>query len=379
MHQQQEQQQQQQQQISEVHNSHSNLANSPPATLTRSDSTSTVILEEEETRTCRRNGAPIPPPSTWANLSATLRSLLKTSGLFNNNWESSDRLSELLATGDGFALQKLLSEAGNNDANIDMNELFKLDSMKFPDARTLSEFLRSESFDQLIASAATNNTDLLATPPAVTCSSSSFSELRPLSPELTTNDMFRTQSNQLKSEPNNPLIYSQLNSFDGIMVDTSIPTINYNQGALDAFEHDHAFLSKRTPVSDLPSSSNSTQKKKRESHRISSRLRSRAICPSPSESSSSSSTQTKCARNINRATDIKTSEDLSYYLERRRKNNEASKMSRAARKQKFGDMDERCEEYERVNTELRKKIATLETVTTSLKSGLVNNFQRKNS
>jgi hypothetical protein len=36
------------------------------------------------------------------------------------------------------------------------------------------------------------------------------------------------------------------------------------------------------------------------------------------------------------------------------------------------------EEYERVNTELRMKISTLEKVTTSLKSGLVNNFQRKN-
>jgi hypothetical protein len=37
------------------------------------------------------------------------------------------------------------------------------------------------------------------------------------------------------------------------------------------------------------------------------------------------------------------------------------------------------EEYERVNTELRMKIATLEKVTTTLKSGLVNNFQRKNN
>jgi hypothetical protein len=37
------------------------------------------------------------------------------------------------------------------------------------------------------------------------------------------------------------------------------------------------------------------------------------------------------------------------------------------------------EEYERVNAELRMRIATLETVTSSLKSGLVNNFQRKTS
>ncbi len=36
------------------------------------------------------------------------------------------------------------------------------------------------------------------------------------------------------------------------------------------------------------------------------------------------------------------------------------------------------DEYERVNNELRMKISTLEKVTTTLKSGLVNNFQRKN-
>lgn len=35
------------------------------------------------------------------------------------------------------------------------------------------------------------------------------------------------------------------------------------------------------------------------------------------------------------------------------------------------------DEYERVNADLRRKIATLETVTASLKNGLVNNFQRK--
>lgn len=35
------------------------------------------------------------------------------------------------------------------------------------------------------------------------------------------------------------------------------------------------------------------------------------------------------------------------------------------------------EEYQRVNADLRLKISTLEKVTTTLKSGLVNNFQRK--
>ena len=34
-------------------------------------------------------------------------------------------------------------------------------------------------------------------------------------------------------------------------------------------------------------------------------------------------------------------------------------------------------EYERANVELRMKISTLETVTASLKNGLIHNFQRK--
>jgi hypothetical protein len=79
----QEQQQQQQQQINEIQHVHSNSANSPHTTLTRSDSTSTVILEEEETLSCRRKGPITYPPSLMAQLSAQLRSLLKTSGQFN--------------------------------------------------------------------------------------------------------------------------------------------------------------------------------------------------------------------------------------------------------------------------------------------------------
>jgi hypothetical protein len=159
-----------------------------------------------------------------------------------------------------------------------------------------------------------NNTEVLSNPPAIACSSSSFSEHRPLSPELTTNNMFRNQS---KMEPN-PLHYNQMNPFD-----SSTSTTISDQNALNAFEHDHAFLSKRTHT--------------RGSRRTSSRLQARAV---GSIKSGNPSTKSKRTRNVNRATDIETSDDLSYYLERRRKNNEASKMSRAARKQKFGSMDQ---------------------------------------
>ncbi|CAF1284733.1 unnamed protein product [Rotaria sordida] len=372
MHQRQE-QQHQEQQINETQHVHSNSANSPHAILTRSDSTTTVILEEEETRTCRRTGPPTLSSAAWASLSFQLRSFLKTSGLFNKDFESSEKLNELFANGNEFSLQKLLSEVGANDTNIDMNELIKFDSTKFPDSRTLSEFLRSESFDQLIAST-TNNTDVSSNPPAIACSTTSFSELRPVSPELTTNNIYHTESDQLKPESNNALLYTQMNSFDSLTSMTDPSQYDFNQGALNAFEHDHAFLSKRAPIIDTPKTTNSKRTPVRGSRRTSSRLQSRAVCLTSPESTS---TNTKHSRNVNRATDIKTSDDLSYYLERRRKNNEASKMSRAARKQKFGDMDHQCEEYERVNDELRMKIATLETVTATLKSGLVNNFQRK--
>ncbi len=174
----------------------------------------------------------------------------------------------------------------------------------------------------------TTNTDVLANHPAIPCSSSSFSELRSVSPELTTTNMFHTQSNQLKMDRDNPLLYS----FD---LPTST-TLNYNQGTLNAIEHDHAFLTKRTPITDTPSTS--TISKQTGSRRTSSRIQSRAIGSTiPIETTSS---KNKRARIANRAADIQTSDDLSHYLERRRKNNEASKMSRAARKQKFGDMDQ---------------------------------------
>ncbi|CAF1394155.1 unnamed protein product [Adineta steineri] len=358
MHQQQE-QQQQQQQINETQHTHSNSDSPTHATLTRSDSTSTVILEEEETSSCRRNRPSTQPPLTWSNLSIQLRSFLKTSGLFNKDLESFDKWNELFTNGNSFSLQRLLSEAGVNDVNIDMNELKKLDSTELLNARTLSEFLRSASFDQLMATSAAQNPEVLSNPLVNACSSSSFSDLQPLSPELTTNNTFRS-----------PLLIETDNSLLCPSIDSTTTTTS-NQNALNAFEHDHDFFPKKKP-----NTTNSKRTSTRGSRRTSSRIQSRAVCSTTSEANS---TKSKRTRNINRATDIKTSDDLSYYLERRRKNNEASKMSRAARREKFGSMDQQCEEYERVNTELRMKISTLETVTTSLKSGLVNNFQRKSA
>jgi hypothetical protein len=66
---------QQQQQINQAH---SNWVNSPHVILTRSDSTSTVILNE-----AMHVDQIHLPASLLVNRSVSLRSLLKTSGLFN--------------------------------------------------------------------------------------------------------------------------------------------------------------------------------------------------------------------------------------------------------------------------------------------------------
>ena len=59
------------------------------------------------------------------------------------------------------------------------------------------------------------------------------------------------------------------------------------------------------------------------------------------------------------------------YLERRRKNNIASRRSRETRKQKFASMDKQAEELEAKNAELRVKVAELEKLTKLMKDTLI--------
>ncbi|CAF3337766.1 unnamed protein product [Rotaria socialis] len=377
---------------------HSNLIKPPLATLTRLNSTSasTVILDEE----MMHDGPMHVPLTLSANCHIPLRSVLKTSGLFNKDAESSDKLDEFFANGNEFTLHRLLSDINSADLNIDMNEIAKFDPMKLFETRSLSELFQCDSFDPInISSDSPSNQVDSVLPSAIACSSGSFSELYPPTPELPVKQEFYADSNQLKMEPDNALVYAQLNTLDSFTPTQSISTpttqqFNFDPSVLAAFEHDYGFLSKRSTVVDTPSPSPTISKRTpsaRRSCRTSSRLQSRAtlidfnqilnesdcLSPTMSEDSSISLKRTKNARQVNRATDIQTADDLSYYLERRRKNNEASKMSRAARKQKFGDMDSRCAEYERVNVELHLKISVLETVTANLKNGLIHSFQRK--
>ncbi|CAF3628112.1 unnamed protein product [Adineta steineri] len=314
--------------------------------------------------------------------------------------ESSDKLNELFADGSEFTLHRLLSDFGVNDLNIDMNDLVKFDPVKLLDAKSFGDFLQYDSFDEIntLNDIQSNHLESNSSP-ALACSSGSFSELYPSPLELPTKKEFQMEQNQLKMEPENPTFYTELNSFDNFVPTPSTSTaisqeFNFDPCIVDAIEHDYGYLSKRSTIIDTPSPSPTVSKRtptRGGRRRTSSRLQSRAAlfdikqifsddsCSTSalSPNSSVSIKRTKHARHINRAIDIETEGDLSYYLERRRKNNEASKMSRAARKQKFGDMDARCAEYERINTELRLKISTLEIVTANLKDGLIHTFQRK--
>jgi hypothetical protein len=58
-------------------------------------------------------------------------------------------------------------------------------------------------------------------------------------------------------------------------------------------------------------------------------------------------------------------------MERRKKNNVASKRSREIRKNKYVEMDEQAVELEKANEELRKKIEQLERLTLAMKDALV--------
>lgn len=309
--------------------SYSNTVEITSVPLIRSDSTATVLLEEVETR---KNSFPkrrILTPTSWRSLSLFLRSIQKTSGQFNNNGNVLEKSCEQLTDDDMLFIQDIVNQCGLDDIRLNGDNLVRLDSDTQLGQRTLSEFLRFESFDHLMTVLNASNPETRCVSEFTPYLSSSFSELRPVSPE------FHSQS--YPDPPStNDIDQSNTNTFDS------------STNTLNAVEHDHAFLCKRTLTTDSASSSSEPKAKR-----------------------------TKNAKNVNRAGDIKTADDLNYYLERRRKNNAASRVSRAVRKQKFDEMDKKCDEYCKVNEQLRTKISTLEKVNASLKNGLVNNFQRK--
>lgn len=99
----------------------------------------------------------------------------------------------------------------------------------------------------------------------------------------------------------------------------------------------------------------------------------------------SSSLNSSCAkrpkntrpRGIYRADDITNESDLQNYIERRKKNNISSKVSRANKKNAYKQMDCKCTELERDNIRLRNKIDNLEKLTKTIREYLLEKFSKQ--
>ena len=76
-------------------------------------------------------------------------------------------------------------------------------------------------------------------------------------------------------------------------------------------------------------------------------------------------------RGIYRYDDVTNDEELQNYLERRKKNNISSKVSRANKKKAYDQMDYRFDELEKSNERLRKKIVEAEKINKIIKDLLV--------
>lgn len=157
-----------------------------------------------------------------------------------------------------------------------------------------------------------------------------------------------TMVNELNSE--------QFLNFTPDVNETNVKHFTFDATTVRNYEHDYSarsnplgsFVDTPTPSPALPTPRRTSR---RTPIRTSSRLQSRAklisfdeifnenvISPAFSETSSTSSRLTR-RRSYSTKTDEQNGDSRSSYLERRRKNNEASKISRAARKQRYDEMD----------------------------------------
>jgi hypothetical protein len=93
--------------------------------------------------------------------------------------------------------------------------------------------------------------------------------------------------------------------------------------------------------------------------------------------STSSPSKKKRTRGIYRADDIKTQDDLANYLERRKKNNISSKVSRANKKSYYNEMEARSNYLTEQNKKLQDKSKLLEQVNKAIKEYLIEQFNSK--
>jgi len=360
-----------------------NTNENPSSLLMRLESTSTMIKEEQQ-----------------IFLDSAVRTLFKSTSRFNRDFESGgDELSEFLTSNNEFQFHRFLSDLNGNEIRIDMDDTLKFDAIKNSETRILTDFFAGDSFDQINPSSitenlenATNQIDFqlneMKTLP-------SFTELCPPTPDFVNGELFQIDANDFKSEFESPSIFTEMNPFDQSSYTppsstTVLTHFNFDSPTVSNHEHDYDSPAKSTSTP-TPTPTTSKRTITRGQRRTSSRLQSRAkivnfqhLLNNDDDDDSCSSSiisnrRTKRCPSVSRIAEVKSEEDLSYYLERRRRNNEASKMSRAARKQKFDHMDFRCSEYERLNNELRLKLSTLEIVVSSLRHGLIHSFRKDQS
>ena len=82
-------------------------------------------------------------------------------------------------------------------------------------------------------------------------------------------------------------------------------------------------------------------------------------------------------RGIYRADDITNDADLQNYIERRKKNNISSKVSRANKKNAYKEMESKCSQLERDNVRLTKKIENLDKLTKTIREYLLEKFSKQ--
>lgn len=98
-----------------------------------------------------------------------------------------------------------------------------------------------------------------------------------------------------------------------------------------------------------------------------------------SAADSSQAKKKQRTRGIYRYDDVSTEEDLKNYLERRKKNNISSKVSRANKKNYYTEMDSHMDSLERQNTQLEAKAKKLEQINKMMKDYLIENFAKSSS
>lgn len=168
-----------------------------------------------------------------------------------------------------------------------------------------------------------------------------------------------------------------------------LETLGVNESDLDVFINETPFLTSTSPDLNLNQNDQTDQLQTVSlDHGYSAQVTKRklseifdenSMLSQDSLSSSFASSQKdqpkkKRTRGIYRAEDVTNEDEYINYLERRKKNNMSSKISRANKKNFYTGMDAKSDQLEKDNQSLRAKIVNLENLNKVLKDYLIQNF-----